>query len=375
MIQLQLILALWLIFNPYHVHAAPAWLESRALHNVTSQNKAGLGWNNPQTTNMSQFFRTGKIGWYYTWSSWSNDQGKNLDFVPLLWGKDKLNDWTTAVNGRLKPMFMSKDITHVLGFNEPQEKGQSNMTPQEAKDLWMTHLHPLKTEYGVRLGSPATSSAPSGKNWTQEFLTVCGTDCEVDFIALHYYGTNATDMIAYITDFWTTFQKPIWVTEWACQDFTPKNKQCTQDEVWAYMNKTQTFMDSAPWLERYAWFGALVDNPITSTNDLLTDRGRITTLGQQYIMMNPNDIVQGNSSTSMSTTSSSASSSSSSGLYYPTATSGNETLSYFSSEATALAAESNGQSPSWLGSPAERLRSLMERIVLCITLATVLLLF
>ena len=132
--QLQLFFSLWLIFSPYSVRAAPSWLEPRELHNVTSQNKAGLGWNNPQTTNMSQFFHTGKVGWYaiddsssyqnltllryYTWSSWANDQGKNLDFVPLLWGKDRLSDWKTAVDSRLKPLFQSKAISCVLGFNE-----------------------------------------------------------------------------------------------------------------------------------------------------------------------------------------------------------------------------------------------------------------
>ncbi|KAG8815742.1 hypothetical protein FRC19_000836, partial [Serendipita sp. 401] len=181
-----------LLLYPFAVSSAPnpnpdrRWngkLETRAVHNVTANNKAGLAWNNPQTTQMAPFFRTGKVGWYYTWSSWSNDQGRNLDFVPLLWGKDRLTDWKTAVSGRLKPMFQNKDITCVLGFNEPQERGQSNMTPQDAKTLWIDNLLPLKTQYGVRLGSPATSSAPSGKNWTQQFLQVCGTDCSVDFIA------------------------------------------------------------------------------------------------------------------------------------------------------------------------------------------------
>lgn len=93
-------------------------LSKRALHNVTSQNKAGLGWNNPPSTQMAPLLRTGKVGWYYTWSSYENDQGDSLDFVPLLWGKNDTSAWTTAVTTRLKPMFQSKAITCVLGFNE-----------------------------------------------------------------------------------------------------------------------------------------------------------------------------------------------------------------------------------------------------------------
>jgi hypothetical protein len=93
-------------------------LQRRAPHNVTSQNKAGLGWNNPQSTKMAHFLRTGKVGWYYTWSPYANDQGNSLDFVPLLWGKDDISKWTDAITTRLKPMFQSKAITCVLGFNE-----------------------------------------------------------------------------------------------------------------------------------------------------------------------------------------------------------------------------------------------------------------
>lgn len=63
-------------------------------------------------------------------------------------------------------------------------------------------------------------------------------------------------------------------------------------------------------VERYAWFGALVDNPVNPTNDLLTNSGRITALGQKYIRMTPEQIEQGASSTSNSTTPTSSSTSS-----------------------------------------------------------------
>ena len=99
------------------------------------------------------------------------------------------------------------------------------MTVAQALPLWMENIQPLKTQYGLRLGSPVTSSAPSGKNWTADFLAACRnqTGCSVDFVALRkylfcelchnlmlldldYYGTNATTMIDYVTDFHNTFQ-------------------------------------------------------------------------------------------------------------------------------------------------------------------------
>jgi len=73
-------------------------------------------------------------------------------------------------------------------------------------------------------------------------------------------------MIDYITDFHNTFQVsltlfimllsltdllglqlPIWVTEWACQDFTDANQQCNAADVSSYMNITQSFMEKTDW--------------------------------------------------------------------------------------------------------------------------------
>jgi hypothetical protein len=70
-----------------------------------------------------------------------------------------------------------------MGRTRPQERGQSNMTAQQGADLWKSYLEPLHAR-GVRLGSPAPSSAPSGLTWLQDFFTACAGACTVDFIAL-----------------------------------------------------------------------------------------------------------------------------------------------------------------------------------------------
>ena len=78
-----------------------------------------------------------------------------------------------------------------------------------------------------------------------------------------------------------TFQKPVWVTEWACQvsgegrcagergntyatgglgqNFNDADEQCSLQDVVDFMNATQQFMDDTDWVERYAWFGAMED--------------------------------------------------------------------------------------------------------------------
>ena len=143
--------------------------------------------------------------------------------------------------------------------------------------MWKTYLEPLRAQ-GVRLGSPAPSSAPSGLTWLQDFLTSCAGGCTVDFIALRlhltlifscmiietdihlepdYYDVNATEFQTYLENFHTTFQRPLWITEWACQNYNNVNAQCSENDTTNFLGQTQAFMDQAPFVERYAWFGAM----------------------------------------------------------------------------------------------------------------------
>ena len=133
-------------------------------------------------------------------------------------GSTQVSQWSQTINSTVQQYH----VTHVLGFNEPQQPGQSNLTPSDAANLWKSQLEPLKAQ-GILLGSPAPSSAPNGKQWLLEWMQACGGwdgsqgGCTVDFVALHWYDINSTAFIQYLEDFYATFQKPIWVTEWACQ--------------------------------------------------------------------------------------------------------------------------------------------------------------
>lgn len=213
---------------------------------------------------------------YYTWGS--SPVHTDLEYVPMLWGPTKVQDWSNSINNTIKQFH----VTHALGFNEPQQTGQSDISPTDAAALWKAQLEPLKSQ-GILLGSPAPSSAPSGKQWLLDWMQACGGwdgasgGCTVDFVALHWYDINSTAFIHYLEDFHATFQKPIWVTEWACQvrcfvfrsvhpvahfmcsvqNFNKPDQQCSQQDIVDFMNATQSYMDQTDWVERYAWFGAM----------------------------------------------------------------------------------------------------------------------
>ena len=91
------------------------------------------------------------------------------------------------------------------------------MTAQQGADLWRQYIEPLKSSHGVRLGTPAPDGDEAGKTWLQDWLTLCNGGCTPDFMALHWYGTDVGNFIAYINDYHYTFNLSVWVTEWACQ--------------------------------------------------------------------------------------------------------------------------------------------------------------
>ena len=89
----------------------------------------------------------------------------------MLWSPKQLGDWNELV----KPGYS----TFALGFNEPNQAGQSDMDPGYAAQVWNQYVRP-KRDMGYTLISPACTNAPSGFTWMHDshFLFEC--------VCLHY---------------------------------------------------------------------------------------------------------------------------------------------------------------------------------------------
>ncbi|KAH7099680.1 glycosyl hydrolase catalytic core-domain-containing protein [Auriculariales sp. MPI-PUGE-AT-0066] len=246
-----------------------------------STTKVGLGWGAGKA-DVSQFLQAGTVSWYYLWTE--NDWVKypGLEFVPMLWGERDVQNFTATINNTLA----ASNVTHILGFNEPNLEDQSNLTPEKGAELWKAYIQPLKASHNLTLVSPVPTNGPTGTVWLQNFINVCGTDCTIDKIALHYYGTNASALIEYVQEVYEMFQKPIWMTEFACQSFVDSEDVATAEQISAFMNQTVEFFESTPYVERYAWFGVRTEMPgMNPLNALLDNDGHIDYLGLQYIGM------------------------------------------------------------------------------------------
>jgi len=220
--------------------------------------------------------KTGKVGPLYTWSPHKPGNADRLGykFCPMLWGHKQIDTFERLV--------VPGYADCILGFNEPDQAGQSNMPPEEGARLWKAHIEP-KRKLGYRTISPACTNAPAGKKWLQDFLKACNGGCTLDAIAVHYYDTNAQGLIDYVNDMHNTFGRNIWITEYACQNFGG-GSQCSKDQVFAFTSKVTNFLDNAGFVEAYFPFGFLRDmfnvNPL---NQLIKGNGEPSDLGRAYI--------------------------------------------------------------------------------------------
>jgi putative glycosyl hydrolase/thaumatin family protein len=200
----------------------------------------------------SQALADSKASWYFDWDAVPGPVTKpeGVEFVPMIWGEGSIVD---AKLGQA-----DKYGTELLGFNEPDNPGQSNLTVDRALTLWgwlgITHM---------RLGAPAVShdaDVPGG--WLDRFMQgVQQRDLPpVDFIPLHWYGgdfgPDATNQLRdYLQRVWDRYHKPIWLTEYGLTDFSSGAPRYPSEQQQVDFIKSSTQMlDSLPFVERYAWF-------------------------------------------------------------------------------------------------------------------------
>lgn len=144
------------------------------------------------------------LTWYYNYGSlpspaFSEQSQDEFEFVPMMWGVDATNpDDDTFLNDVKDLIDGGRNITHVLGFNEPDAPfswGGSDVQPAVAARAWVANFEPLG-EMGVKLGLPGCTGGWDSLPWLRQFLGNCSElvssgseerNCTWDFVPVHWY--------------------------------------------------------------------------------------------------------------------------------------------------------------------------------------------
>ena len=227
-----------------------------------------------------------ELAWYYNWALTPNCTSAEAtsvpQFVPMVWGEDQV--------AQLANVSVAPASRHLLAFNEPNLRSQSNLTAVEACALWPRVLE-FARRHNLSVGSPAVNHCTptphndncvrSPTDWLDELFALGGCGREtVQFITTHKYGCNATDTVEYVRDLSARYGKPVWLTEFSCQ-WAPVPKQI------AYQQELLPMLDALPSsvMERYAWFAAHPGADAGRADALLMPppSAELTRLGQNYL--------------------------------------------------------------------------------------------
>jgi hypothetical protein len=210
--------------------------------------------------------------WWYNWET-SPGTCKFGQFVPMVWGHTGAEQTATGIANEVKSA-VSGGWPIVLGFNEPDNTGQSNISVATAISLW-----PAFIQSGALIGSPATQGNSTGLTWIQSFMSQVNADTtgtlRVDFIATHWYGWNAgsCDAAGANLDSWLKSieaipgNRPIWLTEWGCLNLSNPTAAVVQ----AFYQGAIAMFAKHPRLVRYAWYPWTTNNELVESTDAAAD--------------------------------------------------------------------------------------------------------
>ncbi|KAI0267652.1 glycosyl hydrolase catalytic core-domain-containing protein [Gloeopeniophorella convolvens] len=228
----------------------------------TSNSKRGLAWPSDNTFDPAVFEAGGLTTWLYDWGPTNTAKNAEFPFYPMQWNTGGIDSLASVVS-QTQP-----DV--VMGFNEPDNAAQANISPADAATYWKQYFNPLKSS-GVTLLSPAVNDI----TWLDSFFSACADGCIVDAIALHWYGGWTDDLEPFIQSAFK-YNKPIWLTEFALGWV---GGQPTVDNYLQFLPLALQYLDSTPQVAKYSFFGAFHDgNPWQFFNA----DGTLTALGQLY---------------------------------------------------------------------------------------------
>lgn len=147
------------------------------------------------------------LTWYYNYQdtpspSYTDLSQDDFEFVPMMWGVGANLDDTSFLDKVKSLMDGGTNITHVLGFNEPDgttDTGGSGIQPSDAAQAWVANFEPLG-KLGVKLGLPACTGGWSSMPWLEQFLSNCSAlistdddtkNCTWDYLPVHWYDNFA----------------------------------------------------------------------------------------------------------------------------------------------------------------------------------------
>lgn len=262
--------------GPAQAATAPAGIPTVPSITLPADTLKGFGHGGKDALALQQI-RSLKLDWHYTWGSHYNVTTSPA-FVPMVKSARTLLE-QDAIGWVTRQLAQTK-TKHLLGFNEPDNRAQANMSVDEAIRLW-----PKLQATGLRLGSPAPAGTASP--WLADFMAKAKQKgLRVDFMTMHRYAwPKADDFLRKVTELHERYGKPVWVTEYAVADWDATSTRpsiYSRAQTEDFMRATVAGLRAMPFVERFAWKTRPALDPKMGCSALFHTNGTLTSTGRLY---------------------------------------------------------------------------------------------
>ncbi len=230
-------------------------------------------------------FNQFNTSWGYSWNRETN-LGRPAwnTYLPMQWGNFNFDhgDAQGPLDLIRNDLQSTGKPIHLMGFNEPDQTGQANMTVDKAIELW-----PRLESMDRPLVAPVPASAFGG--WLSSFVSQANAlGYRRDYTAVHWYGTPDVDnLISSLQQNYNTFGRPVWLTEFSTVRYSGTATWTNADNY----NFLAAFLwraESLPWLKRYSVFqfveggGNAPDPAAAPRSNTRKSGGALTPFGELY---------------------------------------------------------------------------------------------
>ncbi|KAI0770791.1 glycosyl hydrolase catalytic core-domain-containing protein [Irpex lacteus] len=234
--------------------------------------KLGIALDGWPTSVLNQLANS-NAGCVHNWSPWKGDYPAGLAFAPMLWGDKQIGPWNQLITG-------NGNGAYALSFNEPDQSGQSNMTPDHAVQLWWQYMEPKKNQ-GYRLVSPATTNSPAGLDWQKKFFELCGS-CTIHAAGIHVYSTDPQTTISVVEQLNSISGKPVVILENGDQNFG-SGGQDDSNGVWQYWTTVMKYVKTSDKVESIFPFSFVKGEAgVNQLNSAFDGSGKLNDLGNYF---------------------------------------------------------------------------------------------
>lgn len=207
-----------------------------------------------------------KKGWCSAGINWANEIGLTESTWYYSWSADKETqddqEYAAIRQNRTWPstseITEKNNVTHLLGYNEPDRPEQSNLTVETAVAYW-----PELLKSGMRLGAPAIAD---DLNWLYAFMDSCDNrNYRVDYVAVHcYWNRTPQNWYQSLKTIHERTGRPLWITEWNNgANWTggswPSDTIAQQEKQLSDLTKILEVLDTASFVERYSIYNWVED--------------------------------------------------------------------------------------------------------------------